>query len=204
MITPAVYQFFGALQWCGSDWVRKVYGMRSHLPRMSSSLLSKTQFVLDRSIAIKFFSAKTPKDLPEYFVCLAINWNIVYGWNSPKIVFAIIRLAKSLPSVHPSRRWSFSSSEQLPIHLCAGCTFLYFSELGRYPICKRLSCILVYQDLPVYWIGPPSRPTRLRSVLVFEDVNCRLPGCDQSIVLHPFWHERPTLFGTRQTKLCTV
>jgi len=82
-------------------------------------------------------------------------------------------------------RWSYCRFEQLLHHFRVRCAFRDLSKQGRYDPCEGLPYILARQGLPLYSVGT-LRPARLcRSLLVFQDVSCRLPGGDRSTVLHP-------------------
>jgi len=63
--------------------------------------------------------------------------------------------------------------------------------------------------LNLYRAGPPTlfgkiswSCTFVWPLVAYSAESCRSPGSDRSTVLHQFWHERPTLNGTTQPKLC--
>jgi len=59
------------VQWCGSNWVQKVFEIRSPYAKVAS-LLSKTPFWSLIDLAITVFTVKVPVVLPEYFVKLTL------------------------------------------------------------------------------------------------------------------------------------
>ena len=67
---------------------------------------------------------------------------------------------------------------------------------------QRLFLRVYPSGIPPNLVAPPGPAMVCVGHAVFEDLSCRQPGVDWSIVLHPIWHEPPTLNGTNKSKLC--